>query len=297
MPFLFRHDPIQTLLVLYWFVRRFRRTPQREDLQSGERVSTENADFLALWIVIFWILLCSIDYAPSRYYVLFFPAFAGLSGKTLSDVNGFPGLWQKFAVALVTGLFVFHMLQSALHHVGISGMFLPAVLGIVTVAVFIFLLSFVPPVPAMSAAVTAKFRRAVPVASLIVWSLVNLYWTGDWLLHLTYRQRDADRWLAENLPQNSVLIGAVAPGLSMNNRFVCVNVIEKLCNDQRPLEKYAPSPRYVLILDDRWREAWWQRNYPDIVAPEHRIHAFHGLLRPFFVIGLYRVPDEMKLER
>jgi len=48
----------------------------------------------------------------------------------------------------------------------------------------------------------------------------------DWLLHLTYRQRDADRWLAANLPANSVLIGAVTPGLTLNNRFVCVNVIE-----------------------------------------------------------------------
>lgn len=246
-----------------------------------------------LWLLVFWVLLCSIDYAPSRYYVLFLPAFFGLAGLTLSDVSIITNTVQNRAMALIVGLFGFHFAQTALHHLGLRGAVLPAMFG---VGCLIGAWWWLP--RAKAGRPGKEWRRtailkALPAAALVAWGVVNLYWTGDWMLHLTYRQRDADRWLAENLPPNSVLIGAVTPGLSLNNRFVCVNVIEKLCNDDHPLEKFAPAPRYVLILDDRWREVWWQRHYPEVIAPERRIHAFRGLLRPFFVIGVYKVPDEM----
>jgi len=297
MPYLFRHEPVQTCLVFVWLVRRAADLFQRrEDMECSPK-EVMHADYLALWLVVFWGLLCSIDYAPSRYYVLFLPAFAGLTGLTLSDVDRFTSTLRNRMAAPIYGLFVFHSGQTALHHLGIAGVLLPGLLGGACLVSAWFLLPRMRSVRDEEGSRRQAIMKAAPMAALVVWSVVNLYWTGDWLLHITYRQREADRWLAENLPANSVLIGAVTPGLTMNNRFICVNVIEKLCNDHQPLERYAPAPRYVVILDEKWRESWWPRHYPGVVAPERRIHAFHGLLRPFFVIGVYKVPDEMRLER
>jgi hypothetical protein len=305
MPFLFRHQPVQTCLVLVWLVRRAGTAMGARDKALSGRGSAVNADFLTLWLLVFWGLLCSIDYAPSRYYVLFLPAFSALAGLTLSDVSIITTTLQDRTMALICGLFGFHAAQSALHHLGIPGIVLPGGIGVGCLVLSWLVLSRsragrnlagLSCKPSQTGAAVNMNLKMIPVAALMVWSVVNLYWTGDWLLHLTYRQRDADRWLTANLPANSVLIGAVTPGLSMNNGFVCVNVIEKLCNDHQPLETYAPAPRYVLILDDGWREAWWQRHYPAVIARERRIHAFRGLLRPFFVIGVYKVPDEMRLQ-
>ena len=287
MPYLFRHQPVQTCLVLVWLLRRYGAPATDRERLSRSAV---NADFLMLWLLVFWGLLCSIDYAPSRYYVLFMPAFAGLAGLTLSDVSIFTHTVQNRAAAVIVGLFAFHAAQSALHHLEIRGVALPGLFGLVCLALAWFLLPWKGGLRYRTA------LRAVPMAALLIWGSVNTYWTGDWLLHLTYRQRDADRWLTENLPANSILIGAVTPGLSLNSRFVCVSVIEKLCNDDAPLEKYAPAPRYVLILDDRWREGWWPRHYPQVIVPERRIHAFRGILRPFFTIGVYKVPDNVVMK-
>jgi len=297
MPYLFRHEPVQTCLVLVWLVQRGTVLFQRQAETERFGQPGVHADYLALWLLAFWVLLCSIDYAPSRYYVLFLPAFAGLAGLTLSDVGRFTTTLKGRMAAPIYALFVFHGAQTALHHLGIAGVLLPGLLGVASLVLTWFLLPRMRLVSGDEDSSHQMFRKAAPMAALVVWSVVNLYWTGDWLLHITYRQREADRWLAENLPANSVLIGAVTPGLTMNNRFLCVNVIEKLCNDHQPLERYAPAPRYVLILDDKWRESWWLRHYPAVVAPERRIHAFRGLLRPFFVIGIYKVPDDMKPER
>jgi hypothetical protein len=287
MPYLFRHDPVQTCLVLVWLVDRIHRARGGggESSGVGDDRRRANADYLALWLVIVCALLCSIGYAPSRYYVLFLPAFSALAGLTLSDVSIFTRVLQSRTATLPIALFAFHVSQTALHHAGVPGVVGPGILAGLTAVVS---WSMLP--RSRIDAERPTIARLIPVAALGLWGAVNLFWSADWLLHLTYKQRDADRWLADNLPANSVLIGAVAPGLCLNNRFVTVNVIGKLCNDQEPVEKYAPAPRYVLILDDQWREPYWMVHYPDLIAPARRMHAFRGMLRPYFVIGLYPVP-------
>jgi hypothetical protein len=114
---------------------------------------------------------------------------------------------------------------------------------------------------------------------------------GGWLLHLTYRQKQADRWLAAHLPPDSVLLGDIAPCLCLNNRFKAIHVQVDLCNDHQPVERFAPAPRYILILDGNWKERWWMKHYPDLVAPERRVHLFPRLLR--FSVGVYAVPGEL----
>jgi 4-amino-4-deoxy-L-arabinose transferase-like glycosyltransferase len=225
MPYLLRHTPVQfglTLLWLLWW--------KRGGLRTLGEPQAACARYLALWLLLVMLPICCVNYAPSRYYVLFYPAMAGLAAIAAAHFDA------------------------------------------------------VVPIPGRNLA------RMAPAVLLLAWGLINLGWLGDWLLHLTYRQREADRWLADHLPPNSVLLGAVAPGLCMNNRFQAVNVIEDLCNDDRPVERFAPAPRYILILDGRWKEVWWVRNYPELVAPDRRIHAFPHLLRSFFSVGVYPVP-------
>ena len=112
-----------------------------------------------------------------------------------------------------------------------------------------------------------------------------------WTVHLTFTpEQDAFRlrlrqWLAENLPPGSVLIGDVAPGLCLDNRFQAVSVIPGLCNDQAPVERFAPAPRYIVILDGTWKERWWLQRYPQYVTQEHRIHLFPRLLH--WPVGVY----------
>ncbi len=226
-PFLLKHTPVLFILaVVACLPQKSRNVDNKTWLPQRAALLYCRSWFLAL------ALFCSVvNYAPSRYFVLFYPPMTLLALTTLQRLGQRDDRW-------------------------------------------------------------ADYRRCGAALVLIVWLLVNGMWMQDWLLHLTYRQRDADRWLATHLPADSVLFGAVAPGLCMNNRFRVVNVMEGFCNDGRPLERYPRSPRYILMLDRNahnaiWRERWWDRAYPAFVTPERRIHAFPKLLRDFFVIGLY----------
>ncbi len=287
LPYLLKHSTALTLLAIsyaatclcswagQWLGRwKQRDTQQKSNLQQNNGRQEDNAGlkktistelFLAGWLLPLLILTLCVNYAPSRYYVLFYPPLAGFAAiyadQLLSRVqkclrDGAQGNRHK-----------------ALAHLFVTNLF------------------------------------------IVGWIAGGVYWYADWLLHLSYRQRDADRWLAANLPPDSVLIGAVSPGLSMNNRFRCVNVIENLCNDEHPVEDAAPTPRYIVLLDreagyapvpassspgiisyrdkwaDRWKERYWLRRYPDLVQPQRRIKAFPNMLRPFFTIGVYPVPE------
>jgi 4-amino-4-deoxy-L-arabinose transferase-like glycosyltransferase len=244
--FLMTHSPILFLLGCI-------RILQNLHLQKQEQQNSANdhANYLSGWFLIMLLFVSTVDYAPSRYYVLFYPALAGLAALSLDAL--------------------------------------------------------------LRRAAQGGRRTPAGAVALIVaaWVGMNAYWYADWITHLTYRQRDADHWLAAHLPANSVLLGAVAPGLCLNNRLRCVPVIEDLCNDNAPVEKFADSPCYILILDgdydgkgnppsaaqlsraERWKERWWMRHYPDLVRPEARLHAFPAMLRPFFTIGVYPVPHHL----
>ena len=232
--YLLRHSPVlfgaTVAGTCFWLARRRRRTP----LQENE---TGALCFLGFWFWTLYLLYLTITYmdvpgVPSRYFVLFYPAMAGLAAYFLTAEPGaFP--WSR------------------------------------------------------------KMTQTATVGLLTAWALLNVYWLTDWLSHLTYRQREADRWLANHLPEGTVLFGAFAPGLCMNNRFRVVNMIEGLCNDRQPVEKFASAPRAVIILDNGgWTEKWWVEHYPDIIQPQNRIHRFVGVLRPFFTLGVYRVPEK-----
>jgi len=131
-------------------------------------------------------------------------------------------------------------------------------------------------------------RAAILIA---IWAVVNGCWLVDWLAHLQYKQIEADRYLARTLPPESWLTGSVAPGLCINNAHHPVNMIVGLCNDKQPIEKQLSKSRYIIMLDGNWRERHFVNTYPEIVTEQNKIHTFQGLLRPFFEIGVYKVPD------
>ncbi len=291
LPFLLKHSPILLLLSGCWLGGQTRRiyrvlvsnarkaypdpTITSEDqtarvygqAQSGDSIHTQatvtpsgldtiakrqSAYFLAGWLLAFCAFVSIVDYAPSRYYVMFYPALAGLAAI---------------------------MLDAMLH---------------------------------TTQSVRRSMLRRLLAFLAVVWVCLNGYWYADWIGHLTYRQQAADTWLNVHLPAGSVLLGAVAPGLCLNNRFKCVVMIDNLCNYHAPVEKFAPAARYVVILDtdadaepnlrlpsqrlwaNRWKEKWWLRHYPSVVRHDNRLVAFPHMLRRYFTVGVYPVPADYR---
>ena len=230
-PFMLKHTPVLLMLALSWLplVRKYSRFENREE---GFRLSVA---FLVLWLFFGLGTMLVIWYAPSRYYVTFFPPLAALAALSIEE------------------------LRRSLEERNVRWRYL---------------------------------SPYVPLLCVVLWGVINVDWMADWALHLTYRQQAADRWLGENLPSNSVLFGAVAPGLCMNNHLHVVQVQEALCNDDHPVESYGQVPRYILLLDGRWKERWWIRHYPCLVQSSAEIHVFPQLLRPFFYVGVYAVPPD-----
>lgn len=295
-PYLFHHTPVQFGLALAWLFSGLDR-----NLTARQRLC---AQFLALWLVFAWLLFSVAGYTATRYYVLFYPALAGIAALTLSRLDRLGEALQTrpWLRCGLGGFLAYHLWLTLLPH----ERFLDILLFGGVMGLTVLLLYFAPrwmergkreagrgessPQHPTPYTLHPGGKRAA-VALLAVWAVVNLYWMGDWLLHLSYHQRDADRWLAAHLPANSVLLGAIAPGLCMNNRFVVVNVMRGLCNDTRPVERFAPAPRYILILDVPWEEKWWVQHYPELVAPERRLHLFKPILRRGFSVGVYAAPQ------
>lgn len=218
-PYLARHMPVQLALCIAGICAPVRAFPSRGVRECG------TCRLLAGVVALFWLTMSLVDYAPSRYYVLFYPAVDLLAALVLA---------RRVSRAQVR------------------------------------------PVP-------------LAVSLLCCWALVNCAWLVDWSEHLTYRQHDASLWLGSHLPPGSVLLGDVAPGLCLDNSFVAVNVIPGLCNFRRPVERFAPTPRFVAILDGEWKESWWVKRYPRLVVQERRLHYFPHMLRRFLGVGIYPV--------
>jgi 4-amino-4-deoxy-L-arabinose transferase-like glycosyltransferase len=299
MPYLMRNSPVQfgfACAGLGWMlVTRGGKTFRGSVLNVTEVDQTARAVLLLVagWMAVYCLFLCAVSYAPSRYYVLFYPAMAALAAFSLVEAPRVLGeiVERKWAMALLAGFLVClsgQALRSRIVLIDVSGM-----VALFWALTFAFLVGSKLD---RGRRPTLRHRYAggerppeIWVTGLILWAVVNGYWTSDWLLHLSYRQQLADRWLAQTLPANSTVIGAVAPGLCMNNRLRAVPVIAGLCNDGKVVEACAP-PRYIVILDGTsWREKWWDASYPDLVAPSRRIHTFHNILRTFFEISVFEV--------
>ena len=285
-PYLFRHTPIQFALVLAGlFTLRFYK-PEPTFMSATHHASRITHHFLTLWLLFAWLAYACISYAPDRYYALFYPALAALAALALADIqNVIKTIWSSpLARTTLGGFLAYHFAEAFLHHASRAT---DVALDAFTVgmAAVLFVAPRFAPAIRLRANVSARLLSAAPTILLLLWAGVNAGWTLDWLTHLRYSQRDADAWLAHNLPPNTVLLGDVAPGLCLNNHFRAINVIPGLCNDDQPVERAAPNPVAIVILDANFKEPWWQAQYPALVAPSRRVAFFPRVVR--FPVGVY----------
>ena len=285
-PYLFRHSPVQFALALlgigYGILTIAVPPGENVDTKPHSRAAS---GFLMLWLVFAWSAFAIINYSPSRYYVLFYPALAGLAALMLVEIEtAMRVVWSsRIARATVGSLLAYHTAEIVFRD-GRSGAGW-VVSGIslmvaVTLAVGPVRAGFVFP------GVLTK-RRHATVGLLCMWALINVFWLGDWAMHLSYRQFELDRWLAGHLAIGTILIGDAAPGLCLDNHFEVVNVIPGLCNDDRPLEQFSSRPRTIAILDDEVKESWWIQHYPHEVASERRAGPRMRIVR--WPVGIYPV--------
>lgn len=296
MPYLVRHSPVQLVFAVAavaWSVVSMVSRSKPASSPTSPGIASYVLGLLTANLVVYWVFLASVNYAPSRYYVLFYPFLASASAFAIANI-------QKIVRALASRTLIMsvccgylicligQMMRSSVSVIS-SGDMAALFRGIVVALVIGATLSRRDAKLPVIRKPDASHRYEVVITSLALWLIVNTYWVGDWLNNLTYHQIQAGKWLAEHLPDNSTLIGAVAPGLCINNRFKAVNVIEGLCNDKRPIETAAP-PRFVAILDEnKWLERRWKDRYPVELGNEKRVFLISGLLRDSFQIGIYDI--------
>ena len=263
LPYLALHTPVLLILAVSLFMP-FRNKARLSDVEARCII------YFAFWLLAFFGLFAFVNYAPSRYYVLFYPALCGLAGVAMrpNPPAPFPGnlLRRREGGALRTGAYRFH--QTLTQRVNWR---------------------ILPPPSLRRRSEQGKGAGGLGLC-LAVWLIINLGWYADWTRHLATTQRDASRTLARNLPPNSVLLGDCAPGLGIYNAFVTVNVMPKLCNDNAPLERFAGRPRYVVILDGPSKatsEKWWSGHYPNVMRERNRVYLFDPLVS--HPVGVYRV--------
>lgn len=270
-PFMMRHSPILFLGGIfslgYWFW-----TGRRE---SWDRATRLNMLFLGGWLLWGLLLFSVVGYAPSRYYVLFYPALCGVCALLAIRLPKLQEVWQRHTFACrILGAFCGFHLVLAFRPLNMAGY---VSVGIGTLLGFAL-------VPTLLKAMGQRWGAIL----LSVWLLVAGYRLQDWLRHIEYQRSAVETWIKQNTPSNAVLLGDVASGVALDTSRQIVPVIPNLCNDQNPVERFAPRPRYIIILDGRFREKWWFEHYPALMKESNRVALFPRVIK--YPVGIYRVP-------
>jgi 4-amino-4-deoxy-L-arabinose transferase-like glycosyltransferase len=287
-PYLFRHTPILFALVLILLASLAVKRSDGDQAETSSIVSSGTA-YLTAWLLLGWAMLAVISYSPSRYYVTVYPAFASLAAvsiwrlREIVEILTAPNFRAKLARTALVGFLVFHAVLSVVHYGGVVSKPLTVVLiyGLPVIAAAVSLL-WKGNAGKLSQSATSRLALATGA----MWCLVNGYWLTDWARSLAFSQTQMSRWLGQNLPSGSVLIGDVSPGLCLDNAFLAIHVQPGLVNDRQPVERFAGAPRYAVILDGRWKEQYWLRQYPRLVDPSRRIKLARVLR---WDIGVYAI--------
>lgn len=294
-PYLYRHTPVAFALAVAclsalplggWRALTGARDPgETAGDVHGRRAVTAYA---IAWLSLGWAWLAVISYSPSRYYVSTYPALAAVAAisavrwRALAGALASSGAAVRAVRGCLAWFLVYHGAQTFVHRGGVVSPVLTALAlyGAPTAAAIVVALS-APRSP-------VRCWRWGPVAAFVaLWGVANAYWMVDWGRRIRFTQYETSRRLGRHLPADAVLIGDVAPGLCMDNRLQAVNVIPGLCNDRSPVERWAPRPRFIAILDGRWKERFWMERYPELVAPERRM-LYAWVVR--WPVGIYPVP-------
>ncbi len=291
-PFLMRHSPVLMLLTIDCLITQWLRAGDRSragrvDVADGldSRYTGPAALFLLCWLGCSALFLSVANYTPSRYFLLFYPALAVVAAFSVVNARAVVEaiVASKGGICLLGMYAAYHAALVTWHHAELRSVVAVGIATAVGGGIALVCSSALRSRPDR----LSLLCQVAPVVMLIGWSSVNIYYLGDWITHLTFEQRDASRWLADNLPQETVLIGDVAPGLCLYNGFEAVSVIPGLCNDNAPLARFAARPRAIVVLDGPTIERWWIDHYPDQITTANRIKLFPHI-GPF-TVGVYKV--------
>ncbi len=272
--FMLRQSPILTLFglasVLYWL-----RAGRKELWEDATRAGMS---FLVGWLVVGVVLFSVLAYSPSRYYILFYPALAGVVGfgmVRLQRVLEALVSW-RMGLLLLGGWLGFHIPLAVrpLNPAGYTSVGLGTVLGIGAGLLL------------WKQGSNGIKRLTAPVVVLLFVTVSSLRLT-DWARNLSYSRQEVEHWIQGNVPPNSVLVGDMASGVALDTRLPIVPVIAKLCNDDHPVERYRGRPTYLVMLDGAFREKYWKRHYPYLFDPKYRVAYFPRVIK--YPIGIYRV--------
>jgi 4-amino-4-deoxy-L-arabinose transferase-like glycosyltransferase len=281
-PYLFRHTPVMFGLALSFLAAMMVRSATAPDFDPAQRAGTA---YLTIWLVFGWLAISASAYSPARYYVSTYPplaAVAAIAYHRLPDVMrllGDASTRARTARAALAAFLVFHAVQSIVHRGGVVDAVSTALLLYALPAAVGLIIAWWHPPAGTVAAVCA-------VLLPLLWMGVNGWWLTDWLRTMRHSQYAVSTELGRSLPPDSVLIGDVAPGVCLDNGFVAVNVIPGLCNGEQPVERFAGKPRFVVVLDGRWKERYWLDRYPELVSERRRL-LMRRVLR--WDIGVYPV--------
>ncbi|MBM3495467.1 MAG: phospholipid carrier-dependent glycosyltransferase, partial [Armatimonadetes bacterium] len=263
-------------------------SPRNDDSGDAQSLARRSGTaYLAAWLGLGWLAISASAYSPTRYYVTTYPALAGIAALAYGRLPeiigrlGADGLAARGLRGGLCGFLIFHAAGAIVHRGGVVGPLATSVALYVLPFAVGLAVAVWRPSPRRTWAVLAGAAPAI-------WAGANGWWLTDWLRHLRYTQHETSTRLGRILPRDSVLIGDVAPGLCMDNRLRAINVIPGLCNGVQPVERFAGRPRFVVILDGRWKERYWLDAYPELVLEDRRV-LLQRVLR--WDIGVYPVPE------
>ena len=278
---LFTRTPLPSLLALLGLLAPAASTGVGT-LRKRRRV--DSVRLLSLWLTLGILWITVSKYAPTRYYMVFWPPLAALAAVNLWRL---PTLLRRRsarrAAALLAGAFAFHLLQPALFAAHLSGraVGLGFVGGIAASALTGAWLR-----PNRISAARARPLGASLIALFLALSFATVlryFWTR------TYRTQEISReltWIAaaQGRP-HAMILGDWAPNFVVDTKLHSAPVFQKLANDDDPVSRLHAD--YILTSDDKVHAAQWRHFAPLAYTPANRIAVF-----PLYqyTLELYRIP-------
>jgi 4-amino-4-deoxy-L-arabinose transferase-like glycosyltransferase len=240
---------------------------------------------LVSWAALGMGSLMLTRYIPTRYFLLFLPALAGLAAITLNRLPALWRLWRTRPRTRTIGLGIpLFFLSSHLLAPTLAPLFGAGGSEWVAAALALGILALL--------VARGKFRTMPHTQNVLVGLalLLNTGFLGHWAATHTTRLRDASRAIGKLLPPQAVVIGEAAP-LCLENRLRGVPVFYPgLANDRDPLHELRPD--YLLITRVPARLKYWNRVAPKVILPTNEVARYVVGTEP---LVLYRIPQEASL--
>jgi len=110
------------------------------------------------------------------------------------------------------------------------------------------------------------FARIITIVLLFTMTTINIYNYIDTFRHRTFVIRETNEYLARNLTQNDLVIGAWAPSLTWGTRAKAIPVWNNFLNYQDPVNKFHPKAVIAETDEQDSEQAWSSQgiNLPEL---------------------------------